>query len=197
MTSLRFDVASALRWSALGLLAIGLAACGHVPLTSLYELSRFDPLTVDPAVIRAAVRLPEELRPRPDGVTMDIAFEAPGRRLAERFVLARVGDGAAEPSLRGEVVRGTAVHVFRLAPSDVDRLMALRREISALKAGSGGKGSMSVGAAACRTSARVPKRLLITTWLKFERAGRFVPVVRDLDLTAAAQGAKTEATPQC
>jgi hypothetical protein len=53
--------------------AIALAGCGHMPVTSMVKLARVDFETSDPAQLRAAIKLPQALRTRPNGVSLGIA----------------------------------------------------------------------------------------------------------------------------
>src|SRR2546430_15555341 len=53
--------------------AIALAGCGHRPITSMVKLAPVDFETSDPAELRAAIKLPQALRTRPNGVSLRIA----------------------------------------------------------------------------------------------------------------------------
>src|SRR5215510_6352739 len=53
--------------------AVALSGCGHMPVTSMVKLARVDFETSDPAQLRAAIKLPRILRPRPNGVALRIA----------------------------------------------------------------------------------------------------------------------------
>src|SRR5215510_11843736 len=53
--------------------AVALSGCGHMPVTSMVKLARVDFETSDPAQLRAAIKLPRELRTRPNGVSLRIA----------------------------------------------------------------------------------------------------------------------------
>ncbi|KAF0211543.1 MAG: hypothetical protein FD172_1786 [Methylocystaceae bacterium] len=48
------------RLPGLALAAAMLAACSHVPVSTMWALRNFDAASVDPTVLRAAVRLPEK-----------------------------------------------------------------------------------------------------------------------------------------
>ncbi len=43
--------------------ALVLAACGHMPVTSMIKLARVDFAKTDPEQVRAAVKLPRTVRP--------------------------------------------------------------------------------------------------------------------------------------
>ncbi|MBK5961822.1 hypothetical protein CCR97_26965 [Rhodoplanes elegans] len=167
----------------LGAAAVLLGACTSMPVTSMVKLARTDFATIDPAVLRVAVRLPAGVRPRPGSVTLKLTVTVGAAApVVSAFVLADLADPAELASLRGEVTKGAAVWAYRLEPADVARVTALRSELMARK-GRGERGSLSlgVGAEACRTAA-APERVLLTTYLKTEAGGDFFPLVRDVDL---------------
>src|SRR5437762_11052175 len=55
------------------LVVLAVAGCGHMPLTSMVKLARVDFETSDPAQLRAAIKLPRALQPRPNGMVLRIA----------------------------------------------------------------------------------------------------------------------------
>jgi len=157
-----------------------LTGCSSVPLTSMVKLARTDLAATDPAALRIAVRLPHGLRPR--RVTLRIAVAVGADKREQAFVLTDLDDPAELLSLAGEVTNDTMIYAFRIAPADVLRLVALRDEMTALKArGERGSLTLGVGAEACRIGA-LPAKTLITTYLKTERVGDFFPLTRDVDL---------------
>src|SRR5262249_32166048 len=112
-----------------GALALILSACGHVPVTSIYKLWKADFATTDPALLRAAVRIPAALKPLPEGVKLDIKTWTEGDpdKHEEHLVLKEV---TAEPDLaplRSEQRAGFTVHVFRIDPADLPRGANCRR----------------------------------------------------------------------
>ena len=71
------------RLSSLALAAAMLAACSHVPVSTMWALRNFDAASVDPAVLRAAVRLPETFEPQKGGVTLKIGWWRDGEENVE------------------------------------------------------------------------------------------------------------------
>lgn len=167
----------------LAVVALTAGACTSMPVTSMVKLARTDFATIDPAVLRVAVRLPAGVRPRPGTVTLKLTVTVgTAPPVVSTFVLADLADRAEIASLRAEVTTGTAVWAYRLEPADVSRVTALRSDLMARK-GRGERGSLTigVGAEACRTDA-APDRVLLTTYLKTEATGDYFPLVRDVDL---------------
>nr|WP_294527086.1 hypothetical protein [uncultured Rhodopila sp.] len=72
------------RWIMVLSAALAPGGCGSIPPASLPALSRIGIATTDPAVLRVAVRLPDAVKPRPGGVTMDAVTR--GNGAADRTV---------------------------------------------------------------------------------------------------------------
>jgi len=169
--------------SVAGLLAaVLLSGCASMPLTSMVKLVRTDFVTIDPAVLRVAVKAPHSIRPRRDGVHLKVTVATGTDKQVHDFVLADSNDPAELLSLRGEVSPGMAIYAFRLAPDDVRRAVAVREEALAAKR-RGVKGSIGIGVSAdgCRLGTP-PARVLISTYLRTEAAGEFFPLARDVDV---------------
>ena len=138
------------------------------------------------------------MRPRRNGVRLKLAVTFDGTKQQHDFVLGDLADPAELLSLRAEVSRGTAIHAFRLEPTDVARVIAMRDEMLAAKQ-RGAKGSLTIGvsADACRVgplSDKVP----LTTYLRTEADGEFFALARDVDLREAASGEGVDAKlPPC
>ncbi|MEQ1718142.1 MAG: hypothetical protein ABL907_19545, partial [Hyphomicrobium sp.] len=62
----------------LGFSAILAAGCAHVPVATMYKLWSFNALTADPAAIRAAIRVPAVLEPRPRGAKLTLTSTPEG-----------------------------------------------------------------------------------------------------------------------
>ncbi len=163
-------------------------ACTSMPVTSMVRLIRTDFSTIDPAGLRVAVKLPQGVRPRRQGVRLRLTTTAKRTEQVEEFVLAELADPAELRSLQSEVSSGEAVYGFRLDQADLPRVSALRSELLARKArGEGGAIKIGVGADGCRTAA-LPATILLTTYLRTELKGDFFPLVRDVDVRKLAPG---------
>jgi hypothetical protein len=105
---------------------IALAGCGHMPVTSMVKLARVDFETSDPAQLRAAIKLPKSLRPRPNGVSLRIAVRVGRAREESRdFVLSEL---PAPSELAREA--GTNSHVFAYRIDEADLLASLLFELN-------------------------------------------------------------------
>jgi hypothetical protein len=83
-----------------------LAACGHMPVTSMVKLARVDFQTTDPEKLRVAVRLPNALRARAEGTVLRVAVRV-GKDAEEArdFALREITDRA-ELDMLGRRGRG-------------------------------------------------------------------------------------------
>jgi hypothetical protein len=175
-------VAAALRPLALLLAALALSGCGHVPVASMLQLSRVDFATTDPALLRAAVTLPWQLRPRGEGMRMRVVVKiGNGPEEAQDFALREVSDAADQ--LRDEIAPGTALFAYRIDPADLPRLQALRTELLAKKKrGMKGSLSISIRPETCRVEPLPQGPVRFSTYLRTGETANYVPLARDMDL---------------
>jgi hypothetical protein len=176
------SAASLFRVLASVLATLVLSGCGHVPVASMLKLSRVDFATTDPALLRAAVTLPWQLRPRGEGMRMRVAVKiGNGPEETQDFALRKVSDAADQ--LRNEVAPGTALFAYRIDPADLPRLQALRAGLLAKKK-EGMKGSLSISIRpeTCRVEPLPQGPVLFSTYLRTGETANYVPLARDVDL---------------
>jgi len=170
-------------------LALLAAGCGHVPLTSMVQLARIDFATTDPALFRAAIKLPRSIEPRLHGTALRIAVTfADGREMAQDFKLAETTDEREVLALHAELAPGTHVFAYRIEPAEIERLKAFRRAVLAAKNDRKSGLAMSIRPEACRAGPVAPGPLPMTTYLRTSETGRYVTLARDLDLRSLAPG---------
>ncbi|MBI5319582.1 hypothetical protein [Bradyrhizobium sp.] len=177
--------------------ALALAGCGHMPVTSMVKLARVDFETSDPAQLRAAIKLPRALRPRPNGVSLRIAVRV-GRAPEEArdFVLREL---PAPSELAREAGADSHVFAYRIDEADLPRLTAFRTELIAKKS-SGERGSISISVQpqACRASELPDGPVHLTSYLRTAETGAYVTLARDVDLrTLAPEHAIVDKIPRC
>src|SRR5262245_4596800 len=173
-------------------IALLLAGCGHMPVTSMIRLAHADLATTDPAQLRAAVKLPRALRLKPAGVALRIGVKlAGGEEETQDFVLLEVADANDVLALHAELEPNTHVFAYRLDPADVARLVSFRDALKKKQEASGRRGgaiTIAVQPDACRVEKLPDRPLYVTTYLKTAETGGYVPVARDLDLRTAIPG---------
>lgn len=171
--------------------AVVLAACSHVPLGSILPLTRIKFGTTDIARARAAVKLPDSLRPRAGGVRMTVIMGLSGEPLqSQKFDLVESHDPEDQATLAAFASAGSVVYAFRLAPDDVARLERIRavmiERAAELKQEGKSPGSnltIKIGAEEfCHTRDLGSEPLLTTTYVKTSETGQYITALRDVDL---------------
>lgn len=164
------------------LVSASVGGCGHISAATLYKLWTFDMATADPAAIRAAIRFPKALAPRPGGAKLTITETGAGGSGASTrvFVLEEVEEAGALDRYRRD---GYPVKAFRLSAVSVEELRRLQADVRAARAASRNKpGSLGVSIDACRLGPLPPGALLSSTYLKLDAREPYMPVVEDIDL---------------
>ena len=163
------------------LLMLAMAGCSHMPVTSMVKLARVDFETSDPVQLRAAIKLPRTLRPRPNGVALRIAVQV-GRAPEEArdFILREMPEPA---ELTREASADSHIFAYRIDDSDLARLAAFRTELIAKKS-SGQKGSISISVRpqACKAGELADGPVYFTTYLRTAETKDYVALARDVDL---------------
>ena len=166
----------------LGFLALA-GGCSHMPVTSMVKLARVDFETTEPALLRAAVKLPASVRPRT--VTLRIGVKLTGGSEDTRdFKLTEVSDPTELISMRDEIDAGTHIFAYRLEPAEATRLTLFREQLKAKQKAAGSRGgslSINIAAQGCH-SGELPAKVLLTTYLRTGETRNFVPLTRDVDL---------------
>lgn len=174
-----------------GVLGLVLAGCGHVPVSTMYQLRKFDPATFDPAPVRIAVRLSDAIEPRKGTAVFRMTLSMAGRQpetTRHDFVLEPV-PVAQEPGLVPFRMAGQALHVFRFSASDGAQIRAIQREVaeSREKGSRGGSLAIEVSSKACRKGPLPEGALPSTTLIRTDLQGPFLVLLKDVDLRAGAQ----------
>jgi hypothetical protein len=175
-----------------GTVAVLLAACGHMPVTSMVKLARVDFTATDPGGLRAAVKLPSAIRPQRDQVRLRLTVRlASGKEDTQDFRLAEISDPADIALLRQEIEAGTHLFAYRLDPAESARLTAFRDSLQRQQAAGGGRGgalTISIAPEVCRSGELPPGAVLFTTYLRTAETGGYVVLTRDVDLRSVARG---------
>jgi hypothetical protein len=157
-----------------------------MPVTSMVKLARVDFANTDPAQLRAAVKLPRTVRPRPQGVALRISVKlASGHEAFEDFTLREVSQPNDLLDLRQELDADSHIFAYRLDEREVARLAAFRDGLQEKQAARGGKGgalAIAVRPDACRTGELSGRTLHVTTYLRTMETAGYVPLARDVDL---------------
>lgn len=163
-----------------------LGGCGHMPVTSMLKLARIDFTNTDPAQLRAAVKLPRLVQPKPQGVALRIGVRlSGGQEEFQDFVLREVSDPKDVLALHRELDADTHVFAYQLDSAEAARVGAFRDALKKKQAASGGRGgslTISIHSQACRSGELPHQPIMLTTYLRTAETGGYVPLTRDVDL---------------
>ena len=167
--------------------ALSVAACGHVPAKTMWQLRNFDPMTTDPTRLRAAVAMPKEALPQKGGAKLVMSQARKNGSDAETIELVLEEVPLASETGLGEVKagKGQEIRAFRIPPSEVARLVAARQRAAERSAKEPGafQGTLSVGIDGCRPEgAPIPETFHVSTWMKTAETGDYVTLLDDVDL---------------
>jgi hypothetical protein len=174
----------------LWLCALAMAGCTVVPLRSLWALRKIDPMTLDPAELRAAVRLPEALAWQRDAVAVDLSLQRAGstetqtRRVWLRPVPAagQAWPGAQRP--------GSEWALLALDEPDQRRVLELRVIAAAWKAAAQASSdqhrfTLLVQPKACRRNgAQAGAASTVSAWLRWAQEPGWVELIDDEPLAS-------------
>lgn len=185
-------------------LCLILGGCGHMPLSTMYQLRNFDAATVDPQALRVAVRIPETLEPQPRGVKLKVSLwrgDEGATKEVHDFVLQETATPADRAELAGHARPGTRTHVFRVDPDDVARIRAIQSETRAARQAAPGRshGTFGVSADTCRIADLAEAPVMMTTFLKTDARGGYLVLLENVDLRGVVPKDKTfdDVVPAC
>lgn len=169
-----------------------MSACTSIPVKTLYKLSTTNLMTVDPKVIRAAIRIPNVLQEDKKGIVLELASWKLGEKPNPiELKLKRVEKPEEVAPLKKHERQGYTLAVYQLTEKDIKRVELLRAEHKKRKEKFGKsnvRGSFSVTSYTCRTRPIDDTPLLITNWLKVDQATGYLPTITDHDMKKALKG---------
>jgi hypothetical protein len=197
-TSLRFSLAG------LGcLIVLFLAGCTSMPLTSMYKLSRMDPMDADPAQIKVAVRADEAIGIGKGDAQIEFKFDAADGSLnIDEIYLIEV---VRNPAMHGELVAdkkpGESITVLGLTTSDAQRMRQLQLEMAPFRNGDvEGSGSLRVNLSGMCLHSKMPSgEIQLDLFLQTSEQEGFFMMAKNLDMreVLAEEGTDVDELPDC
>lgn len=166
------------------LLALSLAGCTSIPFASMAKLSRIDFLTTDLRLFRFGLTIPNDLKPKPGGVHLDLAYKQGEKPEEKRVVELEESTSTSDFVGLPSAPTGTKTYVYRLPENEITTLNKIRNQVILAKAKKE-KGSLSMGIAAKEFCAnnKIPNApLLVTTYVLSSENNEYVILTRDIDL---------------
>lgn len=171
----------------LALAAFTLGGCGHVPVTSMYKLSKVDIKTTDIEKLQVAVQIPEAVEVRDEGVTMVMSLKKTDKlpTLYERFELEAVSSANDSPVLAKHQKDYRKILIYRIARSDIRRFNRFRTIQAGGEAEKKREGQVSIKTALCRTTGLKRSDIKLSTFLRTSETKEYVPLVLNVKLAEA------------
>jgi hypothetical protein len=170
------------------LTAFALTACSSIPISSMYKLSRIDFMSTDLKLFRFAITLPNDIKPSPGGVHLDLAYQQGEKPEEIRVIKLEQSTAPADYVGLPNVAVGQKTYVYRLPTNEVNTLDKIRAD-AALEKAQGKKGSLGMGIAAkelCANNKILKAPLLVTTYVLSSENKDYVVLTRDIDLRSDA-----------
>lgn len=169
------------------LVILFISACTSIPLKTMYHLAKTDLMTVDPAQLAAAIRVPNELHEGKEGVRMEFSswlINKKDKALTLKIKLEKVVDSEKLLSIKSYERKNYTALLYKIPEKDIDRLKVFRKQHQKRKAlyGKKLKGSLSVGVSYCRTMKLTDKPILVSTWMQISNKTGLLPVMIDSDM---------------
>lgn len=161
-----------------------LSACTAIPVKTMYKLATTDPMQVDPQVIRTAARMPNWLKPLPNGAKIILGMTVEGAApVEETFILQPIPLALVQKDLASEAKEGFDLYAYRINPDDLPRVIAYRESIKAKRAaGLKVAGTMGAKVDACHQGELREGPILLSNYLLLDNETGYMPVLKDYDL---------------
>lgn len=165
--------------------AFTLSACTSVPLSTMWQMRNADPLSMDPADVRVAARLPEQYDIAPGQATMTLSVEreTTKERVAEEFTLAQT-DIIGSPLLAREQKDGYRIVTFWVAEKDRARFRQFQTTAKRWKTETPGnvRGEMNLSVQPCLEDGKPLGQVRVSSYIQMEPGADFMVLTKDLDL---------------
>ncbi len=162
-----------------------------------------DPLELDPAEVKFAVRGPEVLQLRDGDFKLTFKYEHPAipKGQEQSFSFEKDTTTALPQEITADLHTGEKAEIYAFTPDSIKKWRQLQQEIQALKqAGNPGKGAISVSlASGCKTGPLPAGPLYVGVYTQTRKDQDFFELMPKMDLRPImeAQGAKSEEIPDC
>jgi len=180
-----------------------LTGCASMPLTTMFKLHKVDPMEIDPAQLKVAIRVDERISIRKGGAHISLKFDAEDGSLNidDTYIIEIIRNPILTPEFFDDKEPWESVTVLQLSDSDAQKMS---RAQSLLKPYSQGQrsGSLSFGVnihGVCAHSPIPAGKVLADIFMQTSNSDGFFAFTRDLDLRESNDGvdAMLESLPRC
>ena len=197
-TSLRISLA------VLGcLIVLFLTGCTSMPLTTMYKLSRMDPMDADPAQIKVAVRADEAIGIGKGDAQIEFKFDAEDNSLNidEIYLIEVVRNPVVHGELYADKKPRESITVLVLTTSDAERMKQLQLAMASFRNGDvKGSRTLSVNLSGmCLHSKMPPGEVQLDIFLQTSEQEGFFVMAKNLDMreVMAEEGTDMDELPAC
>ncbi len=127
------------RMAYLALVALLSVACTGIPISSMYSLSKIDPMKTDPKQIRVAIRVNESVNATHGSAQITIGYQAEDGSIDEEheFDVQLTSSQTLTPKLTRGMLPGEQVTVMSLSPEDARTMKDFQQRLYIHKASHG------------------------------------------------------------
>jgi hypothetical protein len=171
--------------NALFALALVLAGCSTIPLSSIPKLYRINFMTTDIDRIRIALTVPPSFGLLPPPATFKYVYELEGEEEHSSSIpLEETREPADLVDIPGDWPVGSTLHVFRMPPSSAAQLAKLREDEKQRAKTEKKKGNFSIGIKGnfCEVSESPDGPILTTTYVLTSETETWTTFTRNLDV---------------
>ena len=174
-----------------------------MPLTSMYKLSRMDPMDADPVQIKVAVRADEAIGIGKGDAQIEFKFDAEDGSLSidEIYLIEMDRDPIVYGALYADKKPGESITVLGLTPSDAERMKQLQLEMAQFRKGDvEGSGSLRVNLSGmCLHNKMPPGEVQLDLFLQTSEQEGFFLMAKNLDMreVMAEEGRNMDELPDC
>jgi len=183
--------------------ALLLAGCTSMPISSMYKLSRMDPMEADPAQIKVAVRADESIGIGKGDAQIEFKFDAEDDSLNidEIYLIEVERNPVLHRELYADKKSGESITVLGLTTSDARRMRELQREMAPFRDGDvEGSGSLRVNLSGMCVHDKMPTgEVELDLFLQTSEQDGFFVIAKNLDMreVMAEEGTDMDALPDC
>ena len=185
------------------LIVLFLAGCTSMPLTTMYKLSRMDPMDADPEQIKVAVRADEAIGIGKGDAQIEFKFDAEDNSLNidEIYLIEVVRNPVVQGELYADKKPGESITVLGLTTSDAQRMKQLQLEMALFRKGDvKGSGSFRVNLSGmCLHNKMPPGEVQVDMFLQTSEQDGFFVMAKNLDMreVLAEEGRNMDELPDC
>jgi hypothetical protein len=186
----------------LSLVALLFVSCTAVPISSMYSLSKIDPMKTDPEQIRVAIRVNESVNATRGSAQITVGYKAEDGSIDEQheFDVQLTPAQTLTPQLTRGLLPGEQVTVMGLSPEDARTMRDLQQRLFKYKAADGdGDGSFTLRLAELCLDKELPEGdVPLTLFLKTENHEDYIVFIKtELHDMFSDTGSDIEKLPFC